>query len=148
MLSVQKPRAIDLAGWNEIMQAYFDFYQHAVTQEHLHHVFEQTQNPGSGLNSMVVKEEDKIIGVINYIVAPGTFDKLSCYVSDLYVYPQYRGNHLAEKLIAAVETNLALIGCNYMYWLTAPDNLPAQKLYNRIAHKASWMVYEKDVIAD
>ena len=148
MFSIQKPIAQDLAGWCDIMQAYFDFYQHEVTPEHLQYVFEQTQNPDSGLNSVVVKEADKLIGVINFIVSPGTFDKLSCYVSDLYVYPQYRGNHLAEKLIAAVESELALIGCNYMYWLTAQDNFPAQKLYNRIAHKASWIVYEKDVLAE
>ena len=39
----------------------------------------------------------------------------------------------------------AVAGGGTMRWITAADNTSAQKLYDRIATRANWVVYEREL---
>lgn len=143
MFNIRAVQQADVDAWFKLMQQYFDFYKFEVTSEHLSYIFNQALDSNSSLFSLVMTDENQFIGVANYIISPSTFTKYSCYLSDLFVDSDYRGKKIAEQLIAAVQSDASLRGCQSMHWLTAADNKVAQALYDKISHKASWLVYEK-----
>ena len=63
-------------------------------------------------------------------------------MNDLYVAPEARGSGAAEALVEACRDECARHGAGKLTWQTAPDNAPAQKLYDRIgAHREQWVDY-------
>jgi ribosomal protein S18 acetylase RimI-like enzyme len=67
------------------------------------------------------------------------------FLDDLYVAPERRGQGLARDLIEAAARDGAAAGGGTLRWITAADNTGAQKLYDRIATRTSWVVYEREL---
>ncbi len=66
-------------------------------------------------------------------------------LNDLYIQPSYRGNGYARELIDNAVITAKLMGFSRLQWLTAGNNDPAQKLYNKVgANKSSWFFYAKE----
>ncbi len=64
-------------------------------------------------------------------------------MNDLYVAPVARGGGLAERLIGECLSRCAARGASRLQWLTAPDNLRAQAVYDRVGGvRAPWQIYE------
>lgn len=64
-------------------------------------------------------------------------------MNDLFVAPEARGHGTAEALILACHTLAGERGCVALEWQTAPDNLRAQKVYERVGGRLSrWLTYE------
>lgn len=63
-------------------------------------------------------------------------------LNDLFVAPQARGRGVATALIGACRKRCRDHGALRMIWQTAPDNAPAQSLYEAIgAQRKSWIDY-------
>ncbi|MCK5829784.1 MAG: GNAT family N-acetyltransferase [Methylococcales bacterium] len=66
-------------------------------------------------------------------------------LNDLYIQPSHRGNGYARELIDNAINTAKLMGFSRLQWLTAENNEPAQKFYNKIgANKSSWFFYAKE----
>ncbi|MGI8726901.1 MAG: GNAT family N-acetyltransferase [Solirubrobacterales bacterium] len=62
---------------------------------------------------------------------------------DLYVIPDLRARGVGRSLIEASREACRKRGVPKLTWDTAPDNLPAQRLYDSIgAERSSWINYE------
>jgi GNAT superfamily N-acetyltransferase len=67
-------------------------------------------------------------------------------MNDLYVAPQARGGGLADALIAACLERCGERGARRLEWETGPDNLRAQRVYERVGgRREPWLVYVKEV---
>ena len=64
------------------------------------------------------------------------------YLHDLYVTPAARGRGVGELLLRAAEQAGRAAGCFRMRWATRADNTVAQKLYDRLAERTDWVVYD------
>lgn len=63
-------------------------------------------------------------------------------MNDLYVVPEARGSGLAEALIGACADLARGHGAPELVWQTAPDNLRAQAVYDRVGARPSrWVDY-------
>lgn len=63
-------------------------------------------------------------------------------MNDLYVAPRARGAGVAERLVALCAELAAARGASRLEWQTAPDNIRAQALYDRIGGvREGWLVY-------
>ncbi len=63
-------------------------------------------------------------------------------LNDLYVTPTARGAGLADRLIAACVERCSARGASRLEWQTAPENLRAQAVYDRVGgERESWVVY-------
>ena len=63
-------------------------------------------------------------------------------LNDLFVVPQARGRGVATALMGACRQRCRDQGAVRMIWQTAPDNLRAQSLYERLgANRESWVDY-------
>ena len=66
-------------------------------------------------------------------------------MDDLYVIPERRGQGVARDLIERVAQDGAAAGGGTLRWITADDNTSARKLYDSLATKARWVVYEREL---
>lgn len=63
-------------------------------------------------------------------------------MNDLFVARDARGQGLAEQLIEACRQQCARRGAKRLTWQTAPDNLRAQAVYDRVgATREQWVDY-------
>jgi len=63
-------------------------------------------------------------------------------MNDLFVAPSARGSGLAEALIDACRVRAREHGAATLEWQTAPDNLRAQAVYDRIGGvRSQWVDY-------
>jgi RimJ/RimL family protein N-acetyltransferase len=66
-------------------------------------------------------------------------------MNDLFVSPTWRGQGTAEALIAACRDCCQRLGAGRVTWQTAPDNLRAQAVYDRVgATREAWIDYWLD----
>src|SRR3954469_23378327 len=66
-------------------------------------------------------------------------------MNDLFVVPEARGSGVGEALIEACRERARERGMSRLEWRTAPSNLPAQRLYERVgAQRSEWIDYGLD----
>ena len=64
------------------------------------------------------------------------------FLDDLFVTPEYRGQKIGEKLINRIKEISKSKGWNLIRWITRDDNTRAKSLYDRVAEKTTWDLYE------
>jgi GNAT superfamily N-acetyltransferase len=66
-------------------------------------------------------------------------------LNDLYIQPFYRGNGFAKELIKHALEMAKSLGYSRIQWMTAEDNITAQRFYNSFAaNRSSWLFYAKE----
>ena len=68
-----------------------------------------------------------------------------CYLQDLYADPAVRGTGVGRALIEAVYARAAEADAAEVYWMTQEFNATARRLYDRIADKTPFIVYQKSL---
>ena len=63
-------------------------------------------------------------------------------LNDLYTSVGYRGKGVGRQLIEHCREFASVNGAARLQWVTAPDNVPAQKLYDSMqTGKSTWHFY-------
>ena len=95
--------------------------------------------------ALAVDEGGTPVGLAHFRQVPSTLTATNgLYLDDLYVVEEHRGNGTGRALIAFVHARAAEIGHAGVAWITAADNEPAQRLYDTLATRTSWVTYEMD----
>jgi ribosomal protein S18 acetylase RimI-like enzyme len=80
------------------------------------------------------------------IFTSSTWDEnKNLYLEDLFVDPESRGKGYGRALIEAVAAVGKEHGAQKLYWQTHRDNATAQKLYETLASKSEFVIYEKNL---
>jgi GNAT superfamily N-acetyltransferase len=143
-LVVRPIAADDEARWRELFTAYGVFYETAFTDEVLDRVWALLITPGSGVEALVAEHDGAIVGFAHHRSHPDTFTGTrDRYLDDLYVDPSTRGLGAATMLIESIIGIARAAGeTGVLRWITAADNVRAQRVYDRIATKTTWLTYE------
>lgn len=140
-------RTTDFGQWSRLWRAYLEFYRTTLPEEQYRDTFDRLVDPDGDLGGFVLVDDHNngiLIGLTHYLYHTSAWAPAKtrqCYLNDLYVDPATRGSGGGRRLIEAVEREARTRGCSRVYWLTAPDNLAARKLYdamavtNRVAYK-------------
>jgi ribosomal protein S18 acetylase RimI-like enzyme len=151
----------DYNQWHALWKAYLEFYNTTLPEEQYRDTFSRLVDPDGDLGGFVLvltkegdgdgdrkddKNKDKetlkptkytYIGLAHYLTHTSAWSPAStrhCYLNDLYVDPSARGMGGGRELIEAVQEEAgAKLGCSRVYWLTAPDNVAARRLYDKVA---------------
>ena len=135
----------DRAAWQRLFTAYGVFYETQFTPEVLDKVWALMLDPTSGVDAIVAEQDGAVVGFAHFRSHPDTFTGArDWFLDDLYVSLDARGSGLATALIEHI-ADLARAGENggTLRWITAADNARAQHVYDRIALKTEWVMYEK-----
>ncbi|MFF2369388.1 GNAT family N-acetyltransferase [Agromyces sp. NPDC058110] len=134
----------DFFGWLPLFEAYCRFYETELDDAKALIVWNWIRDEHDPLNAaLAVDDEGRPVGLAHFRVVP---DSLSAtkgmYLDDLYVDEQSRGSGLGRSLIEFVHARAAEVGTGGVSWITASDNEPAQRIYDEVATRTSWVTYE------
>lgn len=134
----------DHAVWQRLFTAYGVFYETQFTDDVLAAVWALLLEPGSGADALVAEQDGTVVGFAHYRSHPDTFTGgRDWFLDDLYVDPDARGAGHATALIQHVASLARSAGpVGTLRWITAADNERAQRVYDRIATKTTWVTYE------
>jgi GNAT superfamily N-acetyltransferase len=134
----------DREAWEPLWQGYLDFYRTALTPEVTEQTWAALCDPSSTVHGLVAEHDHQLVGLAHVIMHATTWaTRPSCYLEDLYVAKQWRGQDIGSRLIEAVYAFADESGAGSVYWLTQEYNAPARSLYDTLAHRASFVVYQR-----
>lgn len=140
---IRSIEASDQARWRELFHAYGVFYETDFSAEVLDRVWAILQRDDS-LHALVAEQDGVVVGIAHYRYHPDTFTGgWDWFLDDLFVAPEARGAGSATALIEAIAERAREKGeAGTLRWITAADNERAQRVYDRVATKATWLTYE------
>jgi len=135
----------DKVEWEKLYQGYADFYKVEITEKILNTVWNWLHDLKHELNGLVYEIDNHIVAIAHYRQMPSPLrGKNIGFLDDLYVHPDYRGRKIGEDIINKLNEISKERGWGLIRWITRNDNHSAKSLYDRIAKKSTWDVYELD----
>jgi GNAT superfamily N-acetyltransferase len=135
----------DLDELLPLMRGYCDFYKTSPSDEDLLELARAliADPEGEGLQLLARAPDGRAVGFATIYWSWSTTDASRIGVmNDLFVAQEARGQGLAEQLIEACRGRCARRGASRLVWQTAPDNLRAQAVYERVgATREQWVDY-------
>ena len=143
--TIRPINASDEQAWRALFSAYGVFYETAFDDHTLAGVFSWLMDENHPEQCFVAESDGVVVGfahlqrqVDTFTAGPGWF------LDDLFVDPDHRGRGIARALISHLSNYATSHGGGTLRWITAADNHTAQGLYNQIATKTSWVMYESE----
>ena len=135
----------DKEQWIKLYQGYADFYKVEITKETLNTVWNWLHDLKHELNGLVYEIDNHIVAIAHYRQMPSPIrGKNIGFLDDLYVHPDFRGRKIGEDIINKLNEISKEKGWGLIRWITRNDNHKAKSLYDRVAKKSTWDVYELD----
>jgi GNAT superfamily N-acetyltransferase len=142
---IRAVEAADFAAWERLWLAYLRFYRAEVSAEVTAATFRRLCERTDGMIGLVAADDQgALTGLAHLVFHPSTWSADSyCYLEDLFVTPAARGSGTARQLLEAVFAEASRRGAARTYWETQEFNGPARSLYDQVAHRTSFVVYER-----
>jgi GNAT superfamily N-acetyltransferase len=122
---------------------YCGFYEAAVSAPVTAHTWRRLVAGDSAIGSLIaVSPAKRALGFANYVVHPYTWGVQSCcYLEDLFVRPDVRGNGVGRALIEGLLALCERERWSHLYWMTRENNAAARRLYDRFAARDDFVRY-------
>ena len=135
----------DYDEWRALWISYLEFYETSLTAEVIDENFSRfIDNDQTRQNALVAESTDELVGLVHYIFHLDTWAiQEVCYLQDLFVIPRNRGKKIGQLLIEGVYKRADKYGAPSVYWLTQEFNVPARKLYDRMADLTPFIHYDR-----
>jgi GNAT superfamily N-acetyltransferase len=135
----------DFLAWQGLWRGYLRFYRAPVREDVSAATFDRLVARTDGLTGLVSEDErGELIGLAHLVFHSSTWSvEPYCYLEDLFVTPSARGTSAARDLITAVFEEADRRGAARTYWQTQEYNGAARSLYDQVARRTSFIVYER-----
>ena len=141
-LHIQPAQIHDFLLWKPLWQSYQDFYQVNLSDTVTKTTWQRFFDVKEPLYCALAKEGEQIVGFVHYVIHRSTWAVENfCYLEDLYVSPESRGQHTGKQLIEHVQKHAQTQQCARLYWHTQETNQRAQRLYDWVAEKPGVIEY-------
>lgn len=131
------------ARWRELYRGYATFYKRELTDAHAATVWGWLLDSGHELEGRLALVDGRPVGLAHFRRMPSPLRGADIgFLDDLFVDPAVRAKGVGRALIEAVAETARERGWRVVRWLTADDNYPARTLYDRLAVKTTWNLYE------
>lgn len=137
----------DEGEWRRLWTAYLAFYETALPEEVFATTFARlTGEAADGeYRGLLATLDGKPVGLAHYLFHRSCWTINSiCYLQDLFADPQVRGSGIGRALIEGVYAKAKEAGSPEVYWMTQDFNSTARRLYDRIADKTPFIIYQKN----
>jgi GNAT superfamily N-acetyltransferase len=142
-VSVRPVEPRDAGAWRRLFRDYGIFYETSFDDAQLDHVWALLTTEGSGVDALVAEVDGAVVGIAHYRSHPDTFSTGNdWYLDDLFTDPSARGTGVASALIERLSEHARATGPGTLRWITAEDNVTAQRVYDRLAKRTTWVTYE------
>ena len=132
----------DRPVWADLWTQYLTFYQTALPEEVYASTWARLLDAGEPVWGALALAGERPVGLVHYLyhrTAWAIAD--SCYLQDLFVSPDGRGQGHGRGLIAYVADKARQSGSARLYWNTHETNATARALYDRVASRSGFIQY-------
>lgn len=135
-------RPDDKAAWLPLWAGYLRFYKVDLAPEVTEGTWNRLFDSASRLSMRVAVIDGRLAGFAIHHQHESTWSlSPECYLEDLYLDPQFRGQGLGRALIDDLVSLCREKGCSGLYWHTEETNATARKLYDRYAPADGYVRY-------
>lgn len=133
----------DFAQWKPLFEGYCEFYHEATTEGKNQTAWNALHNPDHVLTGIVAEDsEGNIQGIAHYhawLIPLYGCD--ICYLSDLFVNPEARGNKAGKRLYEYLLQECKQKGWPALVLLTQDENTTARSLYDQYGERSDFGFY-------
>ena len=143
-IQIRALRSNDRDQWYELWRGYLRFYRQQLPEEITDATFRRLAGDDRQLHGLVAELEGRLTGFVNYLFHPSSWSLTQvCYLEDLFVDPTMRGGGVGRALIKAVYDAADAAKATTVYWMTQEFNAEGRALYDTLAHRTSFIRYER-----
>jgi len=144
MPDVRPLRHEDRAAWQPLWDGYLSFYRAELAPDVTADVFGRLAGERDGMFGLLACNGPTVVGLAHVVVHPSTWTTgRYAYLEDLYVAPAGRGTGAGLALVEAVYVRADELGAPHVYWHTQEYNGAARSLYDQVANRTSFVMYER-----
>ena len=133
----------DRSSWEDLCHQYLSFYDSEAVSSHTELLWARLVNVVPEINGVVATEDSKVLGFAHFHFQISSWSSTShCYLEDLFVDPECRGQGAGAALIEAVKLEALKAEASEMFWITRAGNQKARSLYDRLAGATDFVRYE------
>ncbi len=135
----------DHADWAPLWEDYLIFYKADLPVTTTRLTFARLIDPAEPMGGFIARDASGAArGIVHWIDhrscwTPGDY----CYLQDLFVAGEVRGQGVGTGLIGAVADAARKRGCSRVYWITHETNEVAQSLYSKVAERSGFIQFVK-----
>jgi GNAT superfamily N-acetyltransferase len=144
MHEIRPLRADDRSQWEPLWQGYLRFYRQRLPAPLTDATFARLVDAQQQPHALVATRSDELLGFAHFLFHRSTWARSElCYLEDLFVAPAARGTGVARALIQAVYAAADRQQAASVYWMTQEFNADGRALYDTLAHRTSFIRYER-----
>jgi len=133
----------DKEQWGKLYKSYAKFYEVEMNEKILQTVWNWLHDKNHEVEGLVYEVDGNIAGLAHYRRMPSPLrGQYIGFLDDLFVDPDHRGKGIGEKILNELKIISKSRGWNLTRWITRDDNVRAKSLYDRLAEKTTWDLYE------
>lgn len=141
-VTIESAEQKDYASWLPLWINYQTFYRTIISDEVTKLTWERFFTQSEPVYCAVAKYDGKIVGLVHYLFHRSTWAESNyCYLEDLFVSEDVRGQHIGKQLIEYVQQQAKKHHASRLYWHTHETNLRGQRLYDWVAKKSGMIEY-------
>ena len=123
----------DRARWQQLYAGYGEFYDKPLDDAH-------------ESEAIVAEHEGRVVAIAHFreFARPLSGGR-AMYLDDLFTDPGARGLGAATALLGKLKSIARERGLVMVRWITAADNVTAQRIYDELATRTRWVTYDMEV---
>ena len=133
----------DRETWSALFRAYLHFYEVDPSTDHMDRVWDWIFDPNNDFWCVLaIAQSGHPIGLAHYQLMHNTLTgKMTCYLADLFVDPEQRGQGVGRHLIDEVLSIAKGQNLPTVDWLTEETNHAGRRLYDTYQPKTDLVFY-------
>lgn len=133
----------DHDAWQRLFHDYRTFYEYDVDQVVVDRVWGWIHDECNEVDALVAEVDGQVVGFAHHReFARPSSGKRGLYLDDLFTDPNVRGQGVGRALINRLAEMAQERGIDKVRWITAADNSTAQRLYDDLAERTTWLTYD------
>jgi GNAT superfamily N-acetyltransferase len=147
-ITVRSVAPEDFPAWKVLWDGYNAFYGRAgptaLPIEITYMTWSRFFDAYEPVHAMVAVDSARLVGLVHYLFHRSTIQiGPTCYLQDLFTDETVRGKGIGRALIQAVYERASAAGARRVYWQTHETNAVAMRLYDKVAQRSGFVVYQK-----
>jgi GNAT superfamily N-acetyltransferase len=128
---IRDPHPADERQWRQLWAGYIGYYESKIPEEITAATWRRMLDPASAIHGRVAVSNGNVAGFAIYILHEATWTLgPACYLEDLFVAPETRGQGIGRALIDDLMQLGHQRGWSKLYWHTRNGNVTARRLYD------------------
>jgi GNAT superfamily N-acetyltransferase len=133
----------DKDQWKQLYKGYSNFYKIKINNKILNNIWNFLHDNKHELEGLVCELDGNVVALAHFRRMPRPLKgKDIGFLDDLFVDPKYRGKKIGEKILNELKKISKSRGWNLIRWITHDDNFRAKSLYDKVAEKKNFNLYE------